>query len=59
MPFGVHEDGEYGEFLVSVEVNNEFIGRILQMGAGLEIVAPEGVRNEFKERVANLADLYK
>lgn len=59
IPYGQHEDGEYGDFLVKVEVNNEFIGRILQMGAGLEIVAPDEVRKMFKQRVEELADLYK
>lgn len=59
LPFGQHEDGEYGEFTVDVELNNEFVGRILQMGAGLEIVAPEEVRAEFKKRVEALAKLYK
>ena len=58
-PWGDYEDGTYGEFSVQVEVNNEFIGRILQMGAGLEIVSPEEVRNVFKERVENLAKLYQ
>lgn len=56
--FGKHEDGIYGEFVVHVEVNNEFIGRILQMGAGLEIMAPKEVRDLFCERVRELADLY-
>lgn len=59
IPFGQHEDGEYGEFTVYVETNNEFFGRILQMGADLEIVSPESVRNEFKQRVKALANLYK
>lgn len=59
VPFGKHEDGEYGEFSVLVEINNEFIGRILQMGAGLEIVAPDNVRKIFKQRVEKLAELYK
>ncbi len=59
IPFGRHEDGEYGEFTVHVETNNEFFGRILQMGADLEIVAPESVRDEFKQRVKALAYLYK
>lgn len=53
------EDKNYGEFVVNVELNNEFIGRILQMGDGLEIVAPENVRAVFKERVDKLANLYK
>jgi hypothetical protein len=57
--FGEYEDGIYGEFVVHVEVNNEFIGRILQMGAGLEIRAPKEVRDLFAERVRALADLYE
>lgn len=57
--YGEHEDGAYGEFVVHVEVNNEFIGRILQMGAGLEIMAPKEARDLFSERVFALANLYK
>lgn len=57
--WGEHEDGTYGEFSIQVEVNNEFIGRILQMGAGLEIVSPNEVREMFKQRVADLARLYE
>ena len=56
--FAHYEDGEYAEFSVDVEPNNEFYGRILQMGAGLEVVSPENVRNEIAQRVHNLADLY-
>lgn len=59
VPFGKHKNGEYGEFSVQVEINNEFIGRILQMGAGLEIVSPDNVRKIFKQRVEKLAELYK
>ena len=59
IPFGSHEDGEYGEFSIRVEVNNEFIGRILQMGAGLEVISPEEVRVIFKKRVEDLAKLYE
>ena len=57
-PFGMHEDGEYGEVVVTVELNNEFVGRILQMGAGLEIVSPTEIRDEFKQRVSELYQLY-
>lgn len=56
--FGEYEDGTYGDFSLQVKVNNEFIGCILQMGAGLEIVSPDNVRQMFKERVAELAKLY-
>lgn len=59
IPFGEHEDGIYGEFSVRVELNNEFMGRILQMGAGLEIVSPEEARNLITEKVQKLAELYK
>lgn len=58
-PWGEYEDGTYGEFSIHVEVNNEFIGRILQMGAGLEIVSPVEVRDIFKQRVKDLAKLYE
>lgn len=58
-PWGDHEDGIYGEFSIHIEVNNEFIGCILQMGAGLEIMAPNEVREEFKQRVKDLAKLYE
>ena len=59
LPFEEHDDGIYGEFVFDVEVNNEFIGRILQMGEGLEIVAPKEVRDIFWERVEKMAELYK
>ncbi len=59
LPFEEHDDGTYGEFSIDVEVNNEFIGRILQMGDGLEIVAPKEVRDIFRERVEKMAEFYK
>lgn len=58
-PFVEYEDGEYGEFTVYVELNNEFFGRILQMGADLEIVSPANVREQFKQRVEAMAATYK
>lgn len=58
VPFGEHEDGTYGDFMLTVEVNNEFIGRVMQMGAGLEIIAPEEIRREFAERVEKMYRLY-
>ena len=59
LPFDDHEDGTYGEFTVNVEVNNEFIGRILQMGEGLEIVSPKEVRDIFSKRVEKTVKLYE
>jgi predicted DNA-binding transcriptional regulator YafY len=56
--FDRYEDGEYAEFSVDVEMNNEFIGRVLQMGAGLEVMSPSSVREIFIERVKNIASHY-
>ena len=58
-PFGQYEDGEYGEFELYVEPNNEFIGRILQMGDGFVVVSPVEIRELFRKRVKKMADLYK
>lgn len=57
-PFGEYEDGKYAEFSVDVELNNEFIGRVLQMGAGLEVMSPSEVRDVFVERVRSMANHY-
>lgn len=58
-PWGEYEDGVYGEFSLKLEINNEFIGRIMQMGAELEITSPVEVREIFKQRVESLSKLYK
>ena len=58
-PFGKYDDGEYGEFTIKVEVNEELIGRILQMGTELEIVGPQEVREIFRQRVKELSLLYE
>lgn len=52
-------NGTYGDFTVHVEVNNEFLGRILQMGDKLEIVAPDTVRRDMAQRVRNMAQRYE
>lgn len=57
-PYGDYDEKRYGDFSIHVEVNNEFIGRILQMGAGLEVISPDWVRDEFKRRTSNMANLY-
>ena len=58
VPFGTYDDGEYGEFKLHVEVNKELVGRILQMGEGLEVRGPEEVRRLFKDSVEKLAMTY-
>ena len=56
--FEEHEDGSYGDFSIHVELNNELIGRILQMGDGLEVVSPENIRKIFADRIENMHRLY-
>lgn len=57
-PYAQYDDGEYAEFSVDIEPNNEFYGRILQMGAGLEVVSPESVRLEFSKRISQMYEMY-
>lgn len=57
-PYAAYSDGEYGEFTIYIEPNIEFFGRILQMGAGLEIVSPQNVRDEIKGRIQDMDTLY-
>ena len=40
MPFGEHEDGNYGEVRLTIEPNRELRGRILLYGENLEIISP-------------------
>lgn len=58
MEFGHHDDGTYGEFTLQVKLNNELIGRILHYGSGLEVVSPPKVREVFKSRISEMANLY-
>lgn len=58
LPFDTHEDGQYGEISLDLRINNEFIGRILQMGPGLEIMSPPRVRAIVKQRVCDMASRY-
>lgn len=57
-PFAEYEDGKYAEFSVDVELNNEFIGRVLQMGAGLEVMSPPQIRKIFATRVKDMVSHY-
>lgn len=58
-PYDTYGEGSYGEFQIKVEVNNEFIGRILQMGDGLEVISPTEVRNVLADRIKSMYSLYK
>lgn len=56
--YGIHEDGEYGDFSINIECNKEFIARILQMGEGLEIISPIEIRDEFKRIIYEMMKHY-
>lgn len=49
MPFGEHEDGNYGEVQLTVETNRELRGRILLYGENLEVISPLSLREQIKE----------
>ena len=56
IPYGLHDDGEYGEIRMHVILNNELIGRILQLGQDLEVVSEQ--RNVFRERITDMLSRY-
>ena len=49
MPFGEHENGNYGELQLTVEPNRELRGRILLYGENLEVISPMSLREQIKE----------
>lgn len=48
-PFGEHEDGIYGEVMLTIEPNRELRGRILLYGENLEVISPQFMREQIKE----------
>ena len=58
-PYGAYPEGNYGEFQINVEINNEFIGRILQMGDGLEVISPNDIRELLAKRIKSMYSLYQ
>lgn len=58
VPYGKHEDGEYGEIIMHVEPTLEFVGKIISLGANLEIMSPQGIRRQVAETVAELSERY-
>ena len=49
LPFGEHEDGNYGEVRLTIEPNRELRGRILLYGENLEVISPMSLREQIKE----------
>ena len=58
-PFGVYEDGTYGEFTLHVEWNRELKGKILTFGQELLVTAPDSFVRSIQESVSVLWEHYK
>lgn len=56
--YGEYADGQYAEFSIEVKVNKELIGRLLQMGADLEVMSPSNIREEIFLKVKEMAEMY-
>lgn len=58
-PFGIHEDGTYGEFTLYVEWNRELKGKILTFGQELVVISPKSLVDSIRESVSVLWRQYK
>jgi predicted DNA-binding transcriptional regulator YafY len=58
LPFGEHEDGCYGEVILTIESNRELRGKILLYGENLEVVQPLLLREQIKEIIMKQMELY-
>ena len=58
LPFGIYEDGEYGEITLTIEPNRELRGKILAYGQYLEVMQPVSLREHIKEVVRTQLNLY-
>lgn len=59
LDFGEHDGKKYGEFELHVELNKEFIGRILQKGKKLEVISPSKARDMVKDEVQKMMRRYE
>ena len=58
IPFGEHEDGWYGEVMLTIEPNRELQGKILMYGGGLEVISPQSLRRQISEIIKQQLDTY-
>ena len=58
MPFGEHEDGNYGELQLTVEPNRELRGRILLYGENLEVISPKSLREQIRDILKRQLEQY-
>ncbi len=57
--FGKHADGEFGEFELHVELNYEFVGKVLSFGSGVQVVGEPDLLRYFREEVIrHMAEQY-
>lgn len=52
-------DDEHFSVNQPVVISNVFFGWVCQFGEKIEIISPENVRNDFKDYIKNISDLYK
>lgn len=57
-PFGEHEDGRYGEVVLTIEPNRELRGKILMYGENLEVVKPQTLRRQIRDIIKQQMELY-
>ena len=58
IPFGEHEEGCYGEVILTIEPNRELRGRILLYGENLEIISPLSLREQIKDIIRQQMNTY-
>lgn len=58
--YGQYADGEYGEFELHVELNYEFVGKVLSFGPGVQIMGEPHLLRYFRDEVIKrMAEQYE
>lgn len=52
-------DGQHFSINVDVAISNQFIGWLAGLGTGVEVVAPQEVRDKIKESLKNIISIYE
>ena len=58
LPFGNHEDGCYGEVVLTIEPNRELRGKIMLYGENLEVIRPLSLREQIKGIIIKQMEQY-
>ena len=58
LPFEEHEDGHYGEVILTIEPNRELRGKILAYGQYLEVIEPKSLRKQIKVIIQQQVETY-